>query len=43
MTAFRRKPQTNPIRSQLKALLIGIAAYDAALLALLALIVWGAQ
>ena len=28
-------------QSQLEALLIGIAAYDAALLALLALILWG--
>jgi len=31
-----------PFALQLKALLIGIAAYDAALLALLALILWGA-
>lgn len=30
------------INYRLKALLIGVAAYDAALLALLALIVWGA-
>ncbi len=30
-----------PFAFQLKALLIGIAAYDAAVLALLVLIVWG--
>lgn len=32
----------SPIHAQLEALLIGIAAYDAALLALLALLLWGA-
>jgi hypothetical protein len=31
----------SPIHAQLKALLIGIAAHDAAVLALLFLIVWG--
>jgi hypothetical protein len=40
-TAFDSRNH-RPIHSQLKALLIGIAAYDAALLALLALVVWGA-
>ena len=33
----------SPIHAQLKALLISIAAYDAALLAMLALILWGAM
>jgi hypothetical protein len=32
----------SPIHFHLKALLIGIAAHDAALLALLALVLWGA-
>ena len=32
----------SPIHAQLKALLIGLAAYDAALLAMLALILWTA-
>ncbi len=32
----------SPIHAQLKALLISIAAYDAALLAMLVLILWGA-
>ena len=32
----------SPIHARLKALLIGIATYDAALLALLALLLWGA-
>lgn len=32
----------SPVYAQLKALLIGIAAYDAALIVLLALIVWRA-
>ena len=40
-TAFDSRNHS-PIHSQLKALLIGIAAYDAAVLALLVLIVWGA-
>lgn len=35
-------PDSTPFALRLKALLIGIAAYDAALLALLALIVLGA-
>jgi hypothetical protein len=36
------KPKHTPFALRLKALLIGIAAYDAALLALLFLLVWGA-
>lgn len=32
---------STPFASQLKTLLIGLAAYDAALLAMLALILWG--
>lgn len=40
-TAFDSRNHS-PIHAQLKALLIGIAAYDAALLALLFLIVWRA-
>ena len=40
-TAFDSRDHS-PIHARLKALLIGIAAYDAALLALLALIVWRA-
>jgi hypothetical protein len=32
----------SPIHAQLKALLVAIATYDTALLALLALILWGA-
>lgn len=39
-TAFDSRNHS-PIHTQLKALLIGIAAYDAALLAVLFLIVWG--
>jgi hypothetical protein len=40
-TAFDSRNHS-PIHTQLKALLIGIAAFDAALLALLALIFWRA-
>jgi len=36
------KSHDTPFASRLKALLIGIAAYDATLLALLFLLVWGA-
>lgn len=36
------KPKHTPFASRMKALLISIAAYEAALLALLFLILWGA-